>query len=120
MLDFCRTLDAITLEQEADLIIQQIDVLFDTNPGEVIGYPDFGADYDRFIHELNVSSEYIENYVYSDIIENVDLLGWSLSVEVELLMGEQNDIILMKIEFSKNQTSYSRVYRIESEVTPTL
>ena len=37
MIDICRTTDDITLDNDVDLIIQQIDILFDTSKGEVIG-----------------------------------------------------------------------------------
>lgn len=114
MIDICRTTDAIILDQEVDLIIQQLDILFDTNPGEVLGAPGYGADYDRFIWELNIGPKTIANYIYNNILDNVEMFDWTLDVNVELMVGEQNDIILVEIEFSKDTEHYTHLYKISN------
>lgn len=116
MQDFCNNTSDITLIQDVDLIMQQIEILLDTTPGEVLGDETFGSDYDRFIHELNVSNTYIEEYIYENIITNIDLFDWELDVHVDLLVGEQNDIILVTISFYKDGNTYTRTYKIDSEL----
>lgn len=115
-MDFSRTTNNIILNTEAELIIQQIDILLDTDKGEVLGEPSYGSDYDKFLHELNVGNEYVQDYIYNHITENVDLFGWELTIEVQFMMGTANDIILVGIEISNNQESYTKVYKIDTTV----
>lgn len=116
MIDYCNNTSNTVLEYEVDLIMQQIEILLDTNEGEVLGGESFGSDYDKFIHELNISNSYIEDYIKSDIESNIELFGWDLQVKVDLLVGEQNDIILVTISFTKDGETYERTYKIDSEV----
>lgn len=113
MYDFCRIEEVPALNDEVDLIIQQIDILFDTHPGEVLGDISYGTNYSKYIHELNIGSEMIQSEIYSDIIENVELFGWDIEVEVKFMLGEQNDIIIVGIQFSKDSESYAKAYRID-------
>lgn len=115
-MDFSRTTNNVILNTEAELIIQQIDILLDTDKGEVLGEPSYGSDYDKFLHELNVGNEYIQDYIYNHITENVDLFGWELTIEVQLMMGTTNDIILVGIDISNEQESYTKVYKIDTTV----
>ena len=40
------------LNDDIDLILQQIDILFDTNPREVFGNESFGTTYDKYLYQL--------------------------------------------------------------------
>lgn len=112
MIDICRTTDAVVLDYEVDLIIQQIDILFDTTPGEVLGDMRYGSDYERFLHELNIGSSMIADYVRRSIYNNVDLFGWTLDVEVQFALGTMGDIMFIGIMFSKDGDNYSHVYKV--------
>lgn len=114
MEDFCRTLDAVILTHEVDLIIQQIDILMDTTPGEVLGSLNYGANLEEFLYNLNVGSSAVASYITNIIESNVELFGWSLEVDVRFLVGEINDIMMIGIKFSKDGESYSHVYRVDS------
>ena len=52
MIDFCASEDEVVLDSELDLIIQQIDMLFSTTPMDVIGCPNYGSAYEKFIYDL--------------------------------------------------------------------
>ena len=69
MKDFCVDLKAVTISNEIDLLIQQIDMIFDTNPTEVFG-EEFGSEF-------------------------------------------YNDIMLVKIQLSKYDEVFEKIYRIE-------
>jgi hypothetical protein len=43
----------------------------------------------------------------------MNLMGWTLDVETELLQGTQNDIILIKIQLSKYEEVFEKIYKIE-------
>lgn len=116
MIDFSRVTSTTTIENTAEFVLQQIDILLDTDKGEVLGEPRFGSDYDKFLYELNISNTYIENYIYNNITENVDLMGWELSVHVDLMVGAKTDIILVEISVSKNNDVFSKVYKIDTSI----
>lgn len=116
MIDFSRVTSTTTIENTAEFVLQQIDILLDTDKGEVLGEPRFGSDYDKFLYELNISNTYIENYIYNNITENVDLMGWELGVHVDLMVGTKTDIILVEISVSKNNDVFSKVYKIDTSI----
>jgi hypothetical protein len=116
MIDFSRVTSTTTIKNTAEFVLQQIDILLDTDKGEVLGEPRFGSDYDKFLYELNISNTYIENYIYNNITENVDLMGWELSVHVDLMVGTKTDIILVEISVSKNNDVFSKVYKIDTSI----
>ena len=68
MKDFCVDLKAVTISNEIDLLIQQIDMIFDTNPTEVFG-ENFGSEFYNLLWDLKVSnkevSEYTKSVIYS-------------------------------------------------------
>lgn len=117
MIDFSNNTTKTIIDETADLVLQQIDLLLDTDKGEVLGEQDFGTDYDKFLYEVNVGSNYIRDYIERNIENNVDLLGWQLDVQVETMMGTLNDIILVNIELSKDRDVYSKVYKIDKNVS---
>lgn len=116
-MDFSRTTNNIVLEDKSgELVIQQIDILLDTDKGEVLGELQYGSDYDKFLYELNIGSEYIRDYVMNSLRDNVEFFDWNYDVEVQFMMGTKNDIILIGIEITRDSESYSKVYRIDRSV----
>jgi hypothetical protein len=43
----------------------------------------------------------------------MNLMGWDLNVETEFLQGTINDIMLVKIQLSKYDEVFEKIYRIE-------
>ena len=72
MIDFSNNTTKTILDETADLVLQQIDLLLDTDKGEVLGEQDFGTDYDKFLYEINVGNNYIIDYIERNIENNVD------------------------------------------------
>lgn len=112
MVDFCNTTDAPVLNYELDLILQQIDMLFDTSKKEVLGELTYGTDFDKFLYQLNFSNYQIQQYIYNAIIGNIYTFDYQIEVEVKLLDGTERDIILVIINISKDGQIYEQKYRI--------
>lgn len=112
MIDFCSTLDAVVLDQDVDLIIQQIEMLFDTRCGDVLGAYDFGTRFDTYLFNPNIGNRMVESEVKRYIEENVELFDWEVAVNVEFLAGTQHDIMLMRVTFSKETESYTKIYKV--------
>lgn len=96
---------------DIDLLLQQIDILFDTTPKEVLGSENFGTQYDDFLYRLKLSNETIRQQVISDI-SSLDLMGFDFDVNVHLLQGTEQDIALIEITFTKDEMSYNKIYKI--------
>ena len=99
------------LNNDISLVSQQIDILFDTIPTEVLGYEDFGTKYHKFLFDLNISNEAIKYTVLSDL-NKLDLLGFQPYVEVHLLQGTEHDIALIEIDLIRDEEHYQKIYKI--------
>ena len=96
---------------DIELLLQQIDILFDTAPREVLGAENFGSTYDTYLHRLKLSNNANKQQVISDI-SSLDLQGFDFDVEVHFLQGTERDIALIEINFTKDEMTYNRVYKI--------
>jgi hypothetical protein len=112
MKDFCLEKNSVFLNDEADLILQQIDLLFDTHENEVLG-ENIGSKFEDFLWDMTVSAEEISSYTENLIMGNVNLMGWSVDVHTDLMLGTQNDIILITIKIYNEFTSFEKTYTIE-------
>ena len=62
------------LSSDVELLLQQIDILFDTTPREVFGHEEFGTTYDDYLYNLQISGESLADAVLNDL-NTLDLLG---------------------------------------------
>lgn len=99
------------LNREIDIILQEIDILFDTNPKEVLGYEEYGSQYDRYLYNLNASPEIIKSKIISDL-QSLNLFGYVPTVDVVLTAGTERDIIFIDIVLTKNNENYRKIYKI--------
>lgn len=112
MIDFSLDKNVAVKNNDIDLIMQQIDMLFDTTPREVLGYETYGSDYERFLYNLKLSAFAIEQIVYSDIT-SLNLFNFTPTVKAYILQGTENDIILVDITLSRQGEIYNKSYKIQ-------
>lgn len=112
MVDFNSDTTAPLLEAEGDLVLQQIDMLFDTRKGEVLGNYSYGTDFEKFLWNLQISNEKISSYVKSVISSSIDALGFTIDVDTTILYGTSDDIILIRINIRKPGYNVERIYKI--------
>jgi hypothetical protein len=111
MIDF--SLDKLRAAQntEINLILQQIELLFDTTQKDVLGYEEFGSQYDKYLYKLNITADNLKQRVLADL-NSLELFGFKPTVEVYLCQGTEKDIALIEIDLIKNQEHYKQTYRI--------
>lgn len=112
MIDFNSSSSSPLLEFEGDLVLQQIDMLFDTRKGDVLGEYNYGTDFERFLWNLQISNNAISRYVENVIRSTIDLLGFNLDVNTTILYGTSDDIILIQVGIRKYGYTQERTYRI--------
>lgn len=100
-----------TINSDVDLVMQQIDILFDTKPGDVYGESTFGTYYDKYLYDLKLSPEQLKERMEMDL-NSIDLMGFRPSIEVYLMQGTERDIALIQVDLYKNTKTYSKAYKI--------
>ena len=113
MVDFCLYTRGAncTINQEVDLLLQQVDMLFDTTPTEVFTDENFGTKYDSYLYDVRLSAANLQSIVERDLSQ-LNLMGWSYKVEVHLLQGTEQDIALINIQFYKGIETIEKTYKI--------
>lgn len=111
MVDFNLDVGDPVKKNDISLILQQIDILFDTKEKEVLGYEDFGTKYDTYLYDLQVSSDELKYEVMQDL-QSIELFGFTPTVEVYLLQGTEQDIALIDIILTREDENYRRTYKI--------
>jgi len=112
MIDIKLNEGAPTENRDEQLIIQQVDMLFDTNRKEVFGADRYGTNYEEFLHNLNVSNDAVAYQIEADL-NGLDLFGYTPHVEVYFLEGTMNDIMMVQITLSKGSIQYEKTYTVK-------
>lgn len=100
-----------TTNLEVDLLLQQVDILFDTTPTEVLTNEYFGTRYDDYLYNTQISADNLKAIVSNDISE-LNLMGWKYKVEVSMLQGTEQDIAIINITFYKGIETVQKTYKI--------
>ena len=95
---------------DLDYVLQQIDILFDTHPGDTVN-PEYGTEYERMLFDTRMGASQIESEVIQDL-NKLDLRGWNPSVKVSLHEGTERDIALVQIDLRKGDSNRSVNYQI--------
>lgn len=105
--------DSILIQTRRYYILQQVELLFDTTPNDVFGDTNFGTEFGKYLWNLKVSNYDLENIVQTQL-SNIDLCGYSTSVEVQLYQGTLEDIAIINIQFYDTQTQdkFSETWKI--------
>lgn len=114
MIDFSlsdKITDDIVINNDLLLVLQQIDLLFNTDPYDVLGDMNFGSNYDDYLYTVGVSNIALENKILTDI-NKLDLLGYSVDVKVTLVEGTERDIAFIDITVSGDLETESKTYVI--------
>lgn len=111
MIDFNLNEGEPTINDDVACLIQQIDILFDSNKGDLIGDIEYGTDYERYLYELKLTPEALEEQMLDDLY-SLDLLGFTPEVKVYLMQGSERDIAVIDVHLRRNSEDYSKTYKI--------
>lgn len=111
MVDFSLNRNKSSLNGDIELILQQIDILFDTDKKTVLGAEGFGTQYDKYLYNLKISNEGLK-YIVLDDLREIEMFGFTPSVEVYLLQGSEQDIALININLTRDGEIYEKTYKI--------
>lgn len=103
--------DEYVISRDSDVLGQEIDILFDSTPGDLHGDIEYGTDYEYLLFELKLSTDQLEEKILKDIT-SLDLRGFTPEVSVAKMQGTERDIVLFSVTLSKNYEKYSKTYKI--------
>jgi hypothetical protein len=104
----------VFIENEIDAAIQELDLLFNTENTELIGYSDFGCSFEQFLWQTTDNSNAIKNYIYSKISQTLYLSTYRVDVEVNLINGEYRLIYQVQIKvYDKNNENEYKIRQYE-------
>lgn len=99
------------LTDDIDILKQEINILFDTRPGDLIGAIDYGTDYEKDLYQLNMSPNTLSDQMRSDL-QQLELFDYNVSVDTKLAMGTERDIALIQVNLTKDDVEYTLNYNI--------
>lgn len=115
MIDFSisnKLTDDLIINNDLLYVLQQIDLLFDTDINDVIGDSEFGTNYDKYLYTLGVSNLSLETKIMNDL-QKIDLCGFVPSVSVKIVEGTQRDIAFIDITLTGDYEEYNKTYIIK-------
>lgn len=115
MIDFSlsnKLTDDIVISNNLICVLQQIDLLFDTDIDDVLGDSSFGTNYDKYLYTLGISNSALETKISNDL-NKIDLCGFVPSVNVKIVEGTQRDIAFINITLTGDYEDYEKTYVIK-------
>lgn len=72
---------------EATNLLQQIKVILGTKPGEILGYPMFGVDLEKYLFLMNYNKDEIISMIKYEITTNISYNQDLFNVDVNVSFG---------------------------------
>ena len=96
MIDFA--IDSrIFLNNEFDIAMQELDLLFNTENTELIGNPQFGTNFEQFLWQLNPSTNDLKRYIQEKVSTAIFLSKYTIDINVDIVSGNYRNIYVVTI-----------------------
>lgn len=115
MLDFTlsnKFTDEIIIRNDLEFVLQQIDLLFNTDIYDVLGDTSYGSNYDKYLYTVGMSNAALETKILKDL-NNLDLRGYRVGVDVIIVEGTVRDIAFIDITISGDYEEHKKTYVIK-------
>jgi hypothetical protein len=102
----------VFITSKLDEAVQELDMIFNTTNGELIGYSSFGTNFEQFLWHLNPETESIKEYINEKINDTLFLKNYRTDINVNLLKGEYRMIYNLVIHvYDSNNRAVTRKYQ---------
>ena len=111
--------DRIFLDDPIDCALQELDLLFNTTNTELIGYIDYGTNFEQFLWKLMPTIEEVKNYIKTKLYDTYFLKNYIVEINVEILNGNVRDIYYITIKIKdpndkkNNGSQRQRIYQYQ-------
>ncbi|MEE3308977.1 hypothetical protein [Sharpea azabuensis] len=90
--------DRVKIDTIFDAALQELDMLFNTKCTELIGDPEFGSNWEKFLWDYTVSDEAIKRYIQDIIRNNTYFLKYfDYKIDIEEQPGEIRSIFVILV-----------------------
>jgi len=104
----------IILDNELDLALQEIDILFNTENTELIGNPSYGVNFEEFLWILTPTTTELEKYINDKLKELYFLNKFEYNVNIDYNPGEIRSIYYVRIDIFIGENQYvSKKYELK-------
>ena len=100
----------VMIRNIVDEAVQELDLLFNTDTTELIGYPEYGTNFEQFLWRINPEEEKLKQYIKNQIASTLYLSQLKTDVEVSTEFGVQRLIYNIKIHIYNEDTEIVRNY----------
>lgn len=92
----------VFINSTMDAALQELDMLLNTTNTELIGYPDFGTDFEQFCWQLTPAEGAIKQYIQEKIGLTYFLRGMDVNINVDAVKGDYRMIYDVQISVKDN------------------
>lgn len=111
--------DRIFLNDPIDCAVQELDIILNTNCTELIGYTEYGTNFEQFLWQMNPSIEEIKKYIRIKLYDTYFLKRYMVDINVEILSGNVRDIYSINItiknpsDTENKESQRQRIYQYQ-------
>ena len=105
------------LDTDIDLALQELDILFNTTNTELIGFVDFGTNFEQFLWQMTPSIDELKRYITTKIYaETVYLRRMDIDIDITIDNSDYvSNVYVVNIKIKNEQTgdSVNRIYKLK-------
>lgn len=97
----------VFLEDRVDAGVQELDILFNTVNTELLGYPEYGTNFEQYLWDMTPSPQSLKSYIQNKInTQTMIMRELDYNVEVSVISGTARQIYLVQVVVLKDDDSY--------------
>lgn len=97
----------VFLEDRVDAGVQELDMLFNTVNTELLGYPEYGTNFEQYLWDMTPSPQSLKSYIQNKInTQTMIMRELDYNVEVSVISGTARQIYLVQVVVQKDDDSY--------------
>lgn len=103
--------DKILLNDPLDLAIQELDILFNTTPTEMIGNSTYGMNFLQFLWQLTPSTKLLKKYIREKVIAStIYLKRLKYDIDVDYYIDNGSTVYVVKIVIYTDSKNIEKSY----------
>lgn len=102
------------LESRVDAGVQELDMLFNTVNTELLGYPQYGTDFEQYLWDMTPSPDSLKSYIQNRInTQTMIMRELEYSVDVSVISGTARQIYLVQVVIQNDDNYIVRRYELK-------
>lgn len=90
--------DQMQVDEDIAMLLTQIETLFFTNKGDVLGNPEFGLNLEDYVYSFRYNDSMLQGVVKAGIFDYIPLANkYKVDVEVQFTEETERNIVLIDV-----------------------